>query len=466
MGLFGDKPKAGGFMDVIRCDEPSYLIWKWHPEGSEKGFNRRENAIRWGSSLRVKDGEVAVFVYTSKNGETSQDFIEGPMDCMIKTANLPVLINILGAAYNGDTPFQAEVYFINMARIIQIPFAVPYFDLYDPRYLDFGVPTAVRGKISFGISDYREFIKLHRLIDFNLEDFQNQIKEAVSRYTKDVVANVPMEKNIPVVQIEREIGLVSDVVEANTKERLERDFGVNVSGVDINVIDVDKTSEGYRQLKAVTADLAAATAQAQTEINIKNMQDMQQINAENMAETLRIQREETQYAQHKQTQSSNLDAFRVEQQARVGIAGAEALGNMANNGATEMPGGGSGGMNPVGLMTGMAMGGAIGQNMAGMMNNMMSGLNGQPATGANASVKSGITPPPIPSVGYHVVLDGQDAGAYTISSMTQMVSIGTLTKDTLVWKEGMSEWVKAGEVQELDPIWGSNQQTPPPIPTE
>ena len=33
MSLFG-KPKAGGFMDEIRCDEPSYLIWKWHPAGS------------------------------------------------------------------------------------------------------------------------------------------------------------------------------------------------------------------------------------------------------------------------------------------------------------------------------------------------------------------------------------------------------------------------------------------------
>ena len=55
MSIFG-KPKAGGFMDEIRCDEPSYLIWKWHPAGSVPGNNNRENAIRWGSSLRVKDG--------------------------------------------------------------------------------------------------------------------------------------------------------------------------------------------------------------------------------------------------------------------------------------------------------------------------------------------------------------------------------------------------------------------------
>ena len=41
MALFR-KPKAGGFMDEIRCDEPSYLIWKWHPAGSQAGNNNRE----------------------------------------------------------------------------------------------------------------------------------------------------------------------------------------------------------------------------------------------------------------------------------------------------------------------------------------------------------------------------------------------------------------------------------------
>lgn len=34
MGLFGKKGE-GGMMDVIRCDEPEYLIWKWLPSGAE-----------------------------------------------------------------------------------------------------------------------------------------------------------------------------------------------------------------------------------------------------------------------------------------------------------------------------------------------------------------------------------------------------------------------------------------------
>ena len=67
-------------------------------------------------------------------------------------------------------------------------FGVPFFDVYDPRFSDFGVPVAVRGTVSFSIADYREFIKLHRLNSFNLESFQHQIRDAVSRYVKDTVA--------------------------------------------------------------------------------------------------------------------------------------------------------------------------------------------------------------------------------------------------------------------------------------
>lgn len=460
MALFG-KPKAGGFMDEIRCDESSYLIWKWHPTGSQAGNNNRENAIRWGSSLRVKDGEAAVFVYNHQNG-IMQDFIKGPYDEIIRTENFPVLASLLGLAYQGGTPFQAEVYFINLARVIQVPFAVPYFDLYDPRYLDFGVPVAVRGRLTFNIADCQKFVKLHRLVNFDLNSFQSQIKDAMSRYVKGIVANIPAEKNIPVVQIERAIEQINEAVEENVRERFERDFGVNITAVDINTIEIDKTSEGYQQLKTVTQDLAAATAQSQTQVNIKNMRDMQQINAKNMEETLRIQREENQYAQRKQTQMSNFAAYQLEQQAAVGIAGAEALGKMGANGATEMSGGG--GLNPASMMTGMMMGGAIGQNMAGMMNGMMQGMNSQ-QLGIQQTAQ-GMTPPPVPTVAYHVVQNGQATGPFDRDTLAQMVSSGTLTKDSLVWKQGMANWAKVETIQELQSLFDSSFTPVPPVPPQ
>lgn len=450
MGLFSKK--NGGFMDTIRCDEPSYLVWKWHPEGSKARNNNRENAIRWGYSLRVKDGEVAVFVYKQKNG-VMQDFIEGPFDQMIKTANLPVLSSIIGLAYDGGTPFQAEVYFINLARIIQVRFGVPFFDVYDPRFDDFGVPVAVRGTISFRIEDYREFIKLHRLSSFNLEDFQKQIRDAVNRYVKDCVANAPAVHNIPLVQIESKTAQINDVIEYDLSERLKESFGIIVSGIDIGTIEIDKSSEGYRQLMSVTKDVTAATIKAETAAKVKDIADRQRIDVEHYGESLRIQREESQYAQHKQTQTNNLGAFQVEKQAEVGVAGAEALGKMGANGAGNVNfSGGGDGFNMAAMMASMAVGGAVGQNIAGSMNNMMAGMN-QP-------VQNGMTPPPVPGVTYYVAVNGQATGPYDISTLKQMMTGGQFTSDSLVWKSGMAEWVKAGVVDDMKQLFPDI----PPIP--
>ena len=450
MALFNRNNRKGGFMDEIRCDEPNYLIWKWHPSGSQLGDNQRENSIRWGSSLRVKDGEVAVFVYKQKNG-TMQDFIVGPFDQIIKTANFPVLASIVGLAYEGGTPFQAEVYYINLARIIQTKFAVPFFDVYDPRFPDFGVPLAVRGTISFGISDYREFIKLHRLNSFDLEDFQKQIRDAVNRYVKDVVANAPAAHNIPLVQIETKTSQINDIIEYDLGERLKETFGVTISGIDVGTIEIDKSSDGYHQLMSVTKDIAGATAKAEAEAKIRDIHAKQRIEAEHYEGTLRIQREEGQYAQHKQTQTANLGAFQVEKQAEVGVAGANALGQMGANGAGDVNlGGGGDGFNMAAMMASMAVGGAVGQNIAGAMNNMMGGMNQQTAPGS--------VPPPIPVVAYHVAVNGQATGPFEVSTLQQMAAAGQFTADSLVWKTGMTEWAKASSVDELKGLFM------PPVP--
>lgn len=453
MGLFG-KRKNVGFMDEIRCDEPSYLIWKWHPTGTQKGNNYRENAIRWGSSLRVKDGEVAVFVYKHDDG-TMQDYIEGPFDQIIETQNFPVLASIVGLAYAGETPFQAEVYFINLAQIVQVKFGVPFFDVYDPRFDDFGVPVAVRGTISFKITDYRQFIKLHRLSNFNLDDFQKQIRDVVIRYVKDIVANAPAIHNIPLVRIEAKTSEINDAIEYDIGERLKEDFGVDVSGIDIGTIEIDKSSEGYRQLMSVTKDVTTATIKAETAAKVKDIADRQRIDVEHYGESLRIQREESQYAQHKQTQTNNLGAFQVEKQAEVGVAGAEALGKMGANGAgnVNLSGGGDG-FNMAAMMASMAVGGAVGQNIAGSMNNMMAGMN-QP-------VQNGITPPPVPGVSYYVAMNGQAIGPYDLNTLRQMMTAGQFTSDCLVWKTGMPEWAKASSVDEMKQLFPDI----PPIPKE
>ncbi len=451
MGLF-ERGNGGGLMNVIRCDEQEYIVWKWRPEGQDVNSTSRENSIRWGSSLRVKEGEVAVFVYKKNNG-TMQDFIEGPFDDIIKTDNFPVLSSIVGLAYGGDSPFQAEVYFINLQSNNQLHFAVPYFDVFDPRLPDHGVPMAVHGTITFNITDYKGFIKLNRLVNFDHEQFHKQIKNAIAKYIKSIVMNVPSEMGIPVVQMERKLLEINDRVQAYLIPRFENDFGVNMKALDISTLNIDKDSRYYKELRVLTAENTARTMNAQTDVNIQNLKDTQRINAENMAETMRIQREEMQRAQRLQTETNFMGAHSLDQQADVLKTGAQSLGQM---GSMDMGSQGGGGMNPAGMMTGMMMGGAMGQQMAGMMQNM-----GQQMQGAMN------TPPPMPNVMYHISVNGSQAGPFNMQQLAQMAQSGQLTQQTYVWKQGMANWEHAGNVAELaalfaPPVPGS---VPPPPPT-
>lgn len=444
MGLFGKKTE-GGMMDVIRCDEQEYLVWKWRPSG-EANSTKKENAIAFGSSLRVKDGELAVFVYQQKDG-SMQDYITGPFDQTIKTANFPILSNIVGLAFGGASPFQAEVYFINLSGNIQVKFGIPYFDVFDPRFLDFAVPMAARGTITFNITDYQGFIKLNRLINFELDDFQKQIKDAVTKYVKGVITNIPSENGMPVLQMERKLLEINDLIAAKLSARLKDDFGVNLKGFDLASIDVDKESDGYAELRKVTAEQTTKTTAAQTDVNIKNLNDMQSINAQNMEDTLRIQREEAQRAQKLQTETNFIGAHSLNQQSEVLKAGAESLGNMGNTG------GGNGGMNPAGMMTGMMMGGAMGNQMAGMMNNMGQNMNQQQNM-----------PPPPPQIQYSVSVNGQTTGPFDLQQLQLMVQNGQLNQSSHVWKQGMSGWEKAEDVNELSILFGSTPPPPPPPP--
>lgn len=444
MALFGKKSE-GGMMDVIRCDEADYLIWKWRPSGQANSTSK-ENGIRWGSSLRVKDGEVAVFVYKQKDG-TAQDFIAGPFDETIKTANFPVLTGIIGLAYAGQTPFQAEVYFINLAGNIRLPFGVPFFDVHDPRFQDFPVSVSARGSFIFRIEDYRGFIKLHRLVNFDLAQFKLLVRDAVIRYTKGTIINAPADHNLPVLQIERKLLDLNEVIAPRVGQALAQDFGVQMVRLDLEAIEVDKDTEDYKKLRSVTADLEVAMRQKQNDVNMRNLDDTQAINAENMRESLAVQRNAAEEFQRLRTQDQFIAAHQINRQSDVLQSAAESLGQMGN---VDLGGGGSGGggFNPVGIMTGLALGGAMGNQMAGM------------ATAAGQTMmQPRVVPPPIPQVQFNVQLAGQNAGPFGTEQLAALARSGQLVRSTFVWKAGMPGWQAAGEVGELAGLF----QPEPPI---
>jgi membrane protease subunit (stomatin/prohibitin family) len=109
--------------------------------------------------------------------------------------------------------------------------------------------------------------------------------------------------------------------------------------------------------------------------------------------------------------------------------------------------------NPGGANPGLEMG--MGMAMAQQMGQMFNQQNQQ-------QQNNNAAPPPIPGAAqFHIAINGQQQGPFAVPALQQMISAGTFTRDTLVWKQGMSGWLKAGDVPELSGLFGA---MPPPIP--
>lgn len=108
----------------------------------------------------------------------------------------------------------------------------------------------------------------------------------------------------------------------------------------------------------------------------------------------------------------------------------------------------------VGLGAGIGLGAAAGQ----MLGQAMQPQAQQPAAAAAPAA----APPPIPQAAtFYVAAGGQQTGPFDMATLQQRVQSGQLTRDTLVWKAGMANWTKAGDVADLNSLFAA---TPPPLP--
>ena len=426
MSLFRNNPN-GGIMDVIRCDDTSFLIWKWHPPGSVAGESLKENAIRWGSSLRVKNGEAAIFVYHS-GGELIQEPILGPYDSILKTDNLPLVTAALGHAYNGQTPFQAEVYFINLAQILQIRIGVPYFDVSDPRFPDRGVPTSVRGVINFKIADVFNFIEKFQLRTIPIDEFKGTIKAAATKYVKNAVANAPEKYDIPVTQLEKRILEINEIIENDIKKRLSDEFGVAVTSVDISDIEIDKANANYKFLLKKTdvdINLGAAskvrrfvtdTANQAVGVATGAMSQVAELATDTAAAAADVK--EYRYAKRKRSQ--------------IGFVKGLFKGNGDLSAAESRP----------------------------SFSSKVPHDTAETAEGNNPGVADEM-PPPIPVFNYHVAVDGSPVGPLGYDELVELKALGKLTPDSLVWKKGMADWMRAQDVEDFSTFFPAEM---PPLP--
>lgn len=353
----------------------------------------------------------------------------------------------------------------NLSKGSQVNFAVPYFDVFDPRLQDYGVPVSVHGTIVYSIDDMDLFHQVNKNEAYSDETFQAKLRGSVTKYVKAIVTNAPTEAQIPAIQLERKIMEISEIVQQKVTPQVERLFGITIRQLDITSIMVDKDSRGYRELKALTADLERERVMAQHDANISNFnlqnslnqdqlkmqstlnldamkrqhelqlsgqEQLQEMNLENQRETMRIQREEMQRASCLQTEQTFLGAHQANLNAGV-------LNNATDNG-----------INAFRQQT--QMGAAMGMGAAPQMPGMggapqMPGMQMKQAT---------------PQVSYMVGVNGQQAGPFDWNQLQQLVSQGQLTQQTYVWKQGMANWDFAGNVQELQPLFMN--AAPPQMP--
>ena len=361
----------------------------------------------------------------------------------------------------------------NLSKGSQLNFAIPYFDVFDPRLQDYGVPVSVHGAVVYAIEDMDLFHSVNRNEGYSDETFKNKLRGQLTKFIKSVVSNAPSDAQIPVVQIERKIFEISELIQQRVTPQVEKLFGITIRSLDITGINVDKESRGYRELKALTADLEKERMMAQhnaqisnfnlnndlqqdmlkkqSELNLDAMgrkqeldlggqEELQRMNLENQRETMRIQREEMQRASRLQTEQTFMGAHQANLNAGV-------LNNATDNGINafrqQTMGGG---MNNMGQMGGAPQ-------MPGQKS--MGGAPQMPGMGAA-----------VPQVQYYIGINGQQYGPCDWNKLQQLVQQGQLTQQSYVWKNGMAQWEFAGNVAELAPLFqGTAPQMPGMPPT-
>ena len=368
MGLF-DKLK-GEFIDIIEWTDssPNTLVWR---------FPRHNNEIKNGAELTVREGQAAVFI---DEGQLADVF--GPGMYQLETENLPILSTLKGWKHGFESPFKAEVYFVNTTQLTDQKWGTKNpITMRDP---EFG-PVRVRafGTYAMRVSDPGKFLKEIVGTDghFTTAEVTDQVRNILVARFSDAMAS----SGIPVLDMAANYDELGTKLDDRVKEDMEQ-YGIELRTLLVENISLPPAVEEALDKRTSMGVLG----------------DMQQYTAYQTA---------------------------------------EAIGDAANNpGSGDMMAGGMG----AGL--GFAMANQLGQSM------------GQPA----AQQPAGGAPPPLPQgPRFFAAIDGQQAGPFDAAALKEQIEAGSVTRETLVWSEGMAEWTAAGEVEAVSKLFGAK---PPPLP--
>ena len=177
---------TGEFIDVIAWtdDTRDTMVWR---------FERQGNAIKYGAKLTVREGQAAVFI---NEGQLADVFTPGLYQ--LETNNMPILTTLQHWDHGFQSPFKAEVYFVNTTRFNDQKWGTSNpIICRDP---EFG-PVRIRafGTYSMRVSDPGTFLKdiVGTDGEFTADEISNQIRNVIAQQFSQVIAK----SNIPVLDM-------------------------------------------------------------------------------------------------------------------------------------------------------------------------------------------------------------------------------------------------------------------------
>lgn len=172
--------------------------------------------FRLGSQVIVRESQQAVFF---RDGNALDVF--GPGRHTIATANVPLLTNLLGKAFNDRTPFTAEVYFVSMREFADQKWGTPQPIIVRNPGMGLGVALLQGfGTFSFQVKDVQQFVT--QIVGtqgmMRTEDIEARMRSMLLSKLQDLLGETGAKHSVPEL-----IGLTEEIG-AGVRAKAQDDF--------------------------------------------------------------------------------------------------------------------------------------------------------------------------------------------------------------------------------------------------
>ena len=208
--------------------------------------------LRIGTQLVVNTTQTAFFV---KGGRIFDEFQSGTYT--IKSENLPLLDKVINLPFGGDSPFQAEVWFINRITRLDLKWGTTQpIQVEDPQY-NIIVPVRAFGQYGIKVSNPRLFLKslIGNMSSFSSDSIDSYFKGKLIANLSSTIAKKIIQDKISVFTINTQLMEIADYCSVEINKTFEK-YGISLVEFSIMSINIPQDDPSFVKLKEAKATLA------------------------------------------------------------------------------------------------------------------------------------------------------------------------------------------------------------------